>query len=102
MIRRPPRSTLFPSTTLFRSDSREHLQHAGQAGDLPLGSLARAAQLRLTSQAAERQGDPESTPLNSSHGHISYAVFSFKKKKKKQPGHINEHTIKHITNKCQR
>src|SRR2546422_4097783 len=67
MIRRPPRSTLFPYTTLFRS-----LRLAGQLhsfGDVPADDLR--AHLR----------DRKSTRLNSSHGYISYAVFCLKKKK---------------------
>src|SRR5438094_7186825 len=69
MIRRPPRSTLFPYTTLFRS--------AGGACRPRLGTADRAlpARLRLHS------GDRKSTRLNSSHRTISYAVFCLKKKK---------------------
>src|SRR5215204_3593127 len=66
MIRRPPRSTLFPYTTLFRSDRR-----AG--GPRPAGSAARARR--------SRRSDRKSTRLNSSHTVISYAVFCLKKKK---------------------
>src|SRR5256885_11851654 len=72
MIRRPPRSTLFPYTTLFRS-----LGHvaAGWYSDGGLRSKVR----RLV-----RRGDRKSTRLNSSHLVISYAVFCLKKKKRKQ------------------
>src|SRR2546421_9614905 len=70
MIRRPPRSTLFPYTTLFRSDHEEirvlHRDHVRRAGLL----------------VDER--DRKSTRLNSSHDQISYAVFCLKKKKKKK------------------
>src|SRR6266403_4332091 len=66
MIRRPPRSTLFPYTTLFRSG------HAYQ--DHPHRSL----------RGADGRPDRKSTRLNSSHVEISYAVFCLKKKKKKQ------------------
>src|SRR2546428_4937715 len=91
MIRRPPRSTLFPYTTLFRSaDIR-----AGLRGDRPLdgpmlaalaGGLA-AAVANLDAQnieqrAARLRADRKSTRLNSSHDQISYAVFCLKKKKK--------------------
>src|SRR6266478_7624507 len=70
MIRRPPRSTLFPYTTLFRSP----------AGLAPLlGCLAYAAVARLVQSLL---GDRKSTRLNSSHSQISYAVFCLKKKKK--------------------
>src|SRR2546430_13168637 len=91
MIRRPPRSTLFPYTTLFRSvqvarEPREArarhvephpmspLEHVRRriAADLVLGDLARLEQLRR---------DRKSTRLNSSHSQISYAVFCLKKKK---------------------
>src|SRR2546429_5755122 len=74
MIRRPPRSTLFPYTTLFRS----HPEHARAAReDEGFGQ-------RLTHQASARRAeDRKSTRLNSSHGYISYAVFCLKKKKQK-------------------
>src|SRR3712207_7322588 len=85
MIRRPPRSTLFPYTTLFRSADAAAL-HArilvvlGAAGAaLPWARFACAAQLRLHGPADER--DRKSTRLNSSHANISYAVFCLKKKK---------------------
>src|SRR2546430_5272452 len=69
MIRRPPRSTLFPYTTLFRS----------------LGKLC-ASQKQSPARPSDRPSTPEdrkSTRLNSSHSQISYAVFCLKKKKKK-------------------
>src|SRR6266496_4794056 len=66
MIRRPPRSTLFPYTTLFRSPARHRLPGHG------------ADQRRIR----RRAGDRKSTRLNSSHVEISYAVFCLKKKKK--------------------
>src|SRR5438309_5523839 len=80
MIRRPPRSTLFPYTTLFRSrpvlavPSQELLlsRHAEELSDLPV----RPAAVR-----ARRSEDRKSTRLNSSHSSISYAVFCLKKKK---------------------
>src|SRR5271169_7114869 len=68
MIRRPPRSTLFPYTTLFRSAEK---------------LLRRALTLRPDSGYIQDRGDRKSTRLNSSHGSISYAVFCLKKKKKK-------------------
>src|SRR2546427_7644294 len=89
MIRRPPRSTLFPYTTLFRSDP--HGRRGGADGHL--GARARASPLRehahlrggrrgaLRGQGADG-GDRKSTRLNSSHSQISYAVFCLKKKKK--------------------
>src|SRR5947209_15698735 len=74
MIRRPPRSTLFPYTTLFRSRSagREPDRRGGQRPLLHHGWHERRA----------HPGDRKSTRLNSSHANISYAVFCLKKKKK--------------------
>src|SRR2546427_9621276 len=74
MIRRPPRSTLFPYTTLFRSRARGR---APGARDLP--RRLRHHQLCR----GEHTEDRKSTRLNSSHSQISYAVFCLKKKKKK-------------------
>src|SRR3712207_7250086 len=84
MIRRPPRSTLFPYTTLFRS--RRHSYDAAHQrlllwipiDDQPVGECARAAR-----PAAPDAPDRKSTRLNSSHANISYAVFCLKKKKTK-------------------
>src|SRR5258707_9854941 len=82
MIRRPPRSTLFPYTTLFRSDNTVEsyaaalrlTQNRYQGGAAPKSDVAQA----------ETQ-DRKSTRLNSSHANISYAVFCLKKKKKSHP-----------------
>src|SRR5205814_9203673 len=73
MIRRPPRSTLFPYTTLFRSliGPKRAACAARQIGSVP------------ASRAGKGKGDRKSTRLNSSHLGISYAVFCLKKKKKK-------------------
>src|SRR2546422_4631610 len=96
MIRRPPRSTLFPYTTLFRSGMVEnvrrvhtdfHLQllvdpdplrngHVQVPESGPEHPVAEVAELART------RGDRKSTRLNSSHGYISYAVFCLKKKKR--------------------
>src|SRR2546429_2449825 len=74
MIRRPPRSTLFPYTTLFRSESNGR----------PEKSRERAIELHVSPEPAlPLEIDRKSTRLNSSHGYISYAVFCLKKKKKK-------------------
>src|SRR2546422_7256272 len=94
MIRRPPRSTLFPYTTLFRSaEPRQPPQApaAGQAGLLPVADRVPvlhhvpdrcAAPLLGDGKPGRRpRGDRKSTRLNSSHGYISYAVFCLKKKK---------------------
>src|SRR2546429_7407745 len=85
MIRRPPRSTLFPYTTLFRS------QHPGeQRRDRARGNWVGLRQPDVERDDAglrpepgdRQQEDRKSTRLNSSHGYISYAVFCLKKKKK--------------------
>src|SRR2546422_1612032 len=80
MIRRPPRSTLFPYTTLFRSsDSRR--ERPENAVLLRLFGLQRWNPAAAVGQIAEEGRDRKSTRLNSSHGYISYAVFCLKKKK---------------------
>src|SRR2546422_3198384 len=96
MIRRPPRSTLFPYTTLFRSilvplptAAADHQTHNARA------LAAAGAAIQLAEQLGDQLGegvrreiplgeDRKSTRLNSSHGYISYAVFCLKKKKKQQ------------------
>src|SRR2546422_8072947 len=75
MIRRPPRSTLFPYTTLFRSLPRR-LRGPRASRQRPHGVSRRGGERRLGVDA-----DRKSTRLNSSHGYISYAVFCLKKKK---------------------
>src|SRR3712207_7096228 len=91
MIRRPPRSTLFPYTTLFRSAVRDQLQHLDLAvrelrldrlGDRRLRARRPHAlqHLRRDVRRDERL-DRKSTRLNSSHANISYAVFCLKKKR---------------------
>src|SRR2546422_7622257 len=100
MIRRPPRSTLFPYTTLFRSFLGEVNDPVG--AEMALSAAAQglalvivdaadapAAVVRLVDAGMDRailavtlRGDRKSTRLNSSHGYISYAVFCLKKKKK--------------------
>src|SRR5207249_10475784 len=77
-IRPPPRSTLFPYTTLFRS---EHLEPGnGQCPRQPHVKLARASARTRADDRAARRRDRKSTRLNSSHVSISYAVFCLKKK----------------------
>src|SRR5256885_4871122 len=101
MIRRPPRSTLFPYTTLFRSVPYA----AGGASD----NIARQIAAAITGQTGQAvvvdnrpggsgviavqalQADRKSTRLNSSHLVISYAVFCLKKKKKTQNVHCSDH-----------
>src|SRR2546427_4896840 len=86
MIRRPPRSTLFPYTTLFRSAAAE----SGEQGAAPRGDRGgvdgapHAGELEHGRPRAKRRAirDRKSTRLNSSHSQISYAVFCLKKKKR--------------------
>src|SRR3712207_7735829 len=89
MIRRPPRSTLFPYTTLFRSRGiaaglAERVGHDRGGGGLAVGAgdHHRAA---LGGKQLGQQRDRKSTRLNSSHANISYAVFCLKKKTKTPP-----------------
>src|SRR5258707_7540096 len=85
MIRRPPRSTLFPYTTLFRSD-QFGLLIPRTAGSLPIRQYLVPGghpPLEFFLIVAECFLDRKSTRLNSSHANISYAVFCLKKKKKK-------------------
>src|SRR3712207_6921537 len=103
MIRRPPRSTLFPYTTLFRSSLvstqlsrllREDADLGGLEAILMGGgpvppslvdeALARGLPLHTSYGLTEMASDRKSTRLNSSHANISYAVFCLKKKKKNQ------------------
>src|SRR3712207_8024969 len=91
MIRRPPRSTLFPYTTLFRSlrgdfEDAERLsdqaaREARAAGD-PNADYYPAIQRNWMLIEQDRMSDRKSTRLNSSHANISYAVFCLKKKKR--------------------
>src|SRR5256885_8868986 len=89
MIRRPPRSTLFPYTTLFRSHARQVDQADIGQGDVGAGQrhgpevVARKVQRDVV--AVRVEGDRKSTRLNSSHLVISYAVFCLKKKKSNSP-----------------
>src|SRR3712207_7435886 len=94
MIRRPPRSTLFPYTTLFRSVLallRMRNIDALGPGDIQLDALRRLAKghdhkrthpTRIVRRPRQLTADRKSTRLNSSHANISYAVFCLKKKKK--------------------
>src|SRR3712207_8902940 len=93
MIRRPPRSTLFPYTTLFRSRRHRVGGPAGEVGsvrgnDAGRDGAHRGGELRDAVQpeeAGEQHEDRKSTRLNSSHANISYAVFCLKKKR--ETGH---------------
>src|SRR2546422_3607233 len=95
MIRRPPRSTLFPYTTLFRSVRERRMrlgrvcvEHHGSGGArrclAPDLGRSEHAIVREQTVRVRKTGDRKSTRLNSSHGYISYAVFCLKKKKKKK------------------
>src|SRR5258707_6333866 len=94
MIRRPPRSTLFPYTTLFRSGDVVPLRFTGRAGEyfriwivniclsiVTLGIYSAWAKVRRKRYFYGNTLDRKSTRLNSSHANISYAVFCLKKKK---------------------
>src|SRR5437762_5609235 len=90
MLRRPPRSTLFPYTTLFRSEGAAGSLGVPQPGPfrrLPGGDRADGA-----GELVGEQLDRKSTRLNSSHRCISYAVFCLKKKKKKKETHTYDIT----------
>src|SRR2546430_12322450 len=96
MIRRPPRSTLFPYTTLFRSRF-DNFRLAAQGGNSSIGTgkemivdeASRVVRWVEEIGAEIRRGDRKSTRLNSSHSQISYAVFCLKKKKLYIPSHIS-------------
>src|SRR5258707_11422725 len=102
MIRRPPRSTLFPYTTLFRSETKADPASLGRFRDL----AARRQRLSITYRfslgsdqldtKARQDIDRKSTRLNSSHANISYAVFCLKKKKQKTFQKQLIHTAKSI------
>src|SRR2546430_8292350 len=81
MIRRPPRSTLFPYTTLFRSCSFLRGRQARLGGRRPRHHPGNARR-RQDLESPKARRDRKSTRLNSSHSQISYAVFCLKKKKK--------------------
>src|SRR2546427_9321456 len=91
MIRRPPRSTLFPYTTLFRSSSvgrprdrsvRDRAAHEDPRRERGTTPYRRCPRRRHGPEDVGAQQDRKSTRLNSSHSQISYAVFCLKKKKK--------------------
>src|SRR3712207_8220868 len=89
MIRRPPRSTLFPYTTLFRSLEGKKIVIVG---DVLHSRVARSDIWGFATLGADRK----STRLNSSHANISYAVFCLKKKRKghcTQKGNLNPYTV---------
>src|SRR2546427_7486638 len=85
MIRRPPRSTLFPYTTLFRSQLSAEAAALERAVAGALADGARTPDIALAHVRALPTRDRKSTRLNSSHSQISYAVFCLKKKKDATP-----------------
>src|SRR2546429_7260828 len=90
MIRRPPRSTLFPYTTLFRSGFHDKVKGLAEMNLVQQGAELSYLILHdpdFRKVRREHLGDRKSTRLNSSHGYISYAVFCLKKKKNKQRVH---------------
>src|SRR3712207_7806018 len=90
MIRRPPRSTLFPYTTLFRSSHHDTMYRMfGLAVHARMYVAHRTSMLSPRSSSSTGGRDRKSTRLNSSHANISYAVFCLKKKKKKD-NHLHE------------
>src|SRR3712207_6961125 len=100
MIRRPPRSTLFPYTTLFRSAVRVLNDESSNLPDISNTDPQRLSFLVAAAMEIDpdvKQGlleitDRKSTRLNSSHANISYAVFCLKKKKKLQTSHVVEYS----------
>src|SRR3712207_8034199 len=99
MIRRPPRSTLFPYTTLFRSAPPENPEESLSTPAVPIGEPLASSRTSNgappdSAQATDASGnglDRKSTRLNSSHANISYAVFCLKKKKKRPPPPFPSH-----------
>src|SRR2546429_5444282 len=85
MIRRPPRSTLFPYTTLFRSDLQLLLIIVTAIGGMILVGILAGRYLR------KHREDRKSTRLNSSHGYTSYAVFCLKKKSSRRRAYLHRH-----------
>src|SRR3712207_8768780 len=96
MIRRPPRSTLFPYTTLFRSRRARSGTHSHKAprqvrsfssDQRPREAAPQPRWFVMATAEGSRERDRKSTRLNSSHANISYAVFCLKKKKKQYKTH---------------
>src|SRR2546427_4298728 len=100
MIRRPPRSTLFPYTTLFRSASAGERRALGNHGPRlehdPRAHARVRADLDVGADDTLAQQDRKSTRLNSSHSQISYAVFCLKKKKNESVHFHHERLSRHL------
>src|SRR5688572_32321219 len=87
MVRCPPSSTLFPYTTLFRSQGQEAAAVGHGLGRIGIGAVGHVGEdMGLARPARHRGQDRKSTRLNSSHSQISYAVFCLKKKKADEAG----------------
>src|SRR3712207_8231252 len=80
MIRRPPRSTLFPYTTLFRSSFQTETSASPTPESRPAEGNTKPTPSEDQNAGEEEEGDRKSTRLNSSHANISYAVFCLRKK----------------------
>src|SRR3712207_8458004 len=95
MIRRPPRSTLYPYTTLFRSARGDGREHGGPVRPARPGrGLAYPRTSAPDGPAVEGWEDRKSTRLNSSHANISYAVFCLQKKSTEyQPVHVDVYIV---------
>src|SRR2546427_8149866 len=102
MIRRPPRSTLFPYTTLFRSPrSPNPVQRPATTHVVPPAARYPSGHLSRSAPPHAPGTDRKSTRLNSSHSQISYAVFCLKKKKKKKLNYMKGHTVsEHVQQPC--
>src|SRR5262245_65071928 len=101
MTRRPPRSTLFPYTTLFRSPPNQHPEQADSDDDREQQARQRYQDHERAQHQQEKKQDRKSTRLNSSHLGISYAVFCLKKKKRRKD-HVTERTGRHLTQDARR
>src|SRR5258707_5315313 len=98
MIRRPPRSTLFPYTTLFRSISDETMRLCQRSDAVLFGAVGGAGVGRPDAKAQpENALDRKSTRLNSSHANISYAVFCLKQKRPDHRQFVNSHAREALT-----
>src|SRR2546430_13409528 len=95
MIRRPPRSTLFPYTTLFRSEVNVALESLEWNPPRYMGTAFETGFNEHLWDAYHR--DRKSTRLNSSHSQISYAVFCLKKKKTREKNYIKNYNNTHQT-----
>src|SRR2546430_8380696 len=97
MIRRPPRSTLFPYTTLFRSYNVNVMTRGVEAAPITFRVRERSATENRELKELEAIRDRKSTRLNSSHSQISYAVFCLKKKTKKNCVLLLNTTTEHMS-----